>query len=757
LSLPSSDPLFAGSSFTVSLLGSINSVLDRGDHNTLYLAKPLLHSAFSGNGIDDLSERNLFAFSREHTVDLLFIVELKGIDTFETFLEMGLHAEGLLSLSKNFEQLFGGKEVETRELGTLAVEIGIETLLHLFELGMSLAERLVESLNFDNIKSCGVLRDGLHGSAPYLIDFLELGAFLGHLLHDIVRGEDGFEGHPGGLNLKPNFETFLGVDKLIFPSDDFIELELGEGGALHSLGLDEMVIEVGLEDFDSLTIKNEGETLPVLDVEVERYPLFLHLIHGLQVAVLFGSGISNGLKSFPVSLDRVIKLVEGVHVFVLTSVSGDTDDFTDFGNVTVLNTFGTESANNRDALTEAVESSLHLSRNLGGPGQLALVEDIFETLSKREHTFVLLVDFFGVETFNGVVLPALADGSVEVTSQETEIFIRLNLFLERRNERLLAGSPLEVNLLVVDLGETRSEVCETLLDDGDIFVVRFGTFSVFVLELLNFNLDFVEFLLESLNVSEQLGLNVTSLFVELFALVFNASRDFVSLLVSALNTLGGVIDHLELVVLVEHLHPLDQVSVLVGDGLLLVVLAIEQECFELNKSLGVISLLLELLNHLSNIVVDSLGLFREDVVVDFLANLLDVLLAHGDKSLVKAGALNQEHAHAHLKGSGLANLSDGVLILGDLSSELVTGVGLLVEERFESLVFRKQEKEIVINMDALLSGSQVLLKDLSDLFFGLNNNLVLVVDIPQVALVSVGDLGVSTGNVVDFLNHLANY
>ena len=69
---------------------------------------------------------------------------------------------------------------------------------------------------------------------------------------------------------------------------------------------------------------------------------------------------------------------------------------------------------------------------------------------------------------------------------------------------------------------------------------------------------------------------------------------------------------------------------------------------------------------------------REDVVVDLLADLLDVFLANVDEALIQALALNQEHAHAQFKRSLIADLLDGVLVVLDFFDKFLTFVRLLV-------------------------------------------------------------------------------
>lgn len=98
--------------------------------------------------------------------------------------------------------------------------------------------------------------------------------------------------------------------------------------------------------------------------------------------------------------------------------------------MTLLDTISTESANNRNALAEPFEASLNLSGDLGRSGQLALVEDVLQAAGNTKHTLVLPIDLVWVETLYRVIFPALFHSGVEVTGQETEIFVGLDLLLE---------------------------------------------------------------------------------------------------------------------------------------------------------------------------------------------------------------------------------------------------------------------------------------------------------------------------------------
>jgi hypothetical protein len=107
-------------------------LLDRFDHDIFDLDKPIFDSSFTCDWINDSGERNEFSFDREHSVNFLLFIELKSIDTLETFFEMRLHSQRFLCLRQNFKKLFVGEEEESREKTSLGLKIVIKTFLDSF-------------------------------------------------------------------------------------------------------------------------------------------------------------------------------------------------------------------------------------------------------------------------------------------------------------------------------------------------------------------------------------------------------------------------------------------------------------------------------------------------------------------------------------------------------------------------------------------------------------------------------------------------
>ena len=57
-----------------------------------------------------------------------------------------------------------------------------------------------------------------HDILPVSVDGLEESSFLGHLLHDVLRGEDGLQVEPLGLHLQPLVNRVLDTNQLLLPA-----------------------------------------------------------------------------------------------------------------------------------------------------------------------------------------------------------------------------------------------------------------------------------------------------------------------------------------------------------------------------------------------------------------------------------------------------------------------------------------------------------------------------------------------------------
>ena len=125
--------------------------------------------------------------------------------------------------------------------------------------------------------------------APLVVDVLKDGTFYWHLIQDILRGEDWLEIQPCGLHFQPGIKVLLSSQEIVFPAGDLIDEDLREGGPLHSLRLDDVVIEQSRDQFDRLTLENEGATV-FLAQELHWGPVIRHLLQGSLVAEFLGGG-----------------------------------------------------------------------------------------------------------------------------------------------------------------------------------------------------------------------------------------------------------------------------------------------------------------------------------------------------------------------------------------------------------------------------------------------------------------------------------
>ena len=63
-----------------------------------------------------------------------------------------------------------------------------------------------------------VLDRVLHDLLPVAVDGLEEPSLLGHLLHDVLRAEDGLQVEPLGLHLQPLINRLLHMEQTLLPN-----------------------------------------------------------------------------------------------------------------------------------------------------------------------------------------------------------------------------------------------------------------------------------------------------------------------------------------------------------------------------------------------------------------------------------------------------------------------------------------------------------------------------------------------------------
>ena len=191
------------------------------------------------------------------------------------------------------------------------------------------------------------------------------------------------------------------------------------------------------------------------------------------------------------------------------------------------------------------------------------------------------------------------------------------------------------------------------------------------------------------------------------------------------------------------------------DLLLPPCLDVLQVLLKLNEFLRLISLVGEHLLDALYVVDDLTGLLRVSLE-HLLDHAVDELLACVDKVVVQIVAFDQEHAHANLVRGRVLDFLNRIQVELDALLVLLTIAVGVAAELSNSLRLLKDEQVVVVDIDGLGDISQVLEKDVSNLFLSSLDNLVLRVDHPQVGLLWVSDLSIGARNVVDGLNHMLN-
>ena len=109
-------------------------------------------------------------------------------------------------------------EVETREGGTLLVEVAGEGLLADLELLKQVRQEVLQHIVTKAVLYDIARLEGLlHNLLPVLIDRLEALRLLRHLLCNVARVEDRLEVHPHRLDLDPLLQDLGDKEELLRP------------------------------------------------------------------------------------------------------------------------------------------------------------------------------------------------------------------------------------------------------------------------------------------------------------------------------------------------------------------------------------------------------------------------------------------------------------------------------------------------------------------------------------------------------------
>lgn len=106
---------------------------------------------------------------------------------------MRLHSRGVFSFRKNFKQLVVRKEVESREGGSLALEVVVQTALNSIECVLAFLQCLQKGPIFCEVDDLSILNNFRHHRLPVSIHIPEICRLDREMLLDIRRREDGLE------------------------------------------------------------------------------------------------------------------------------------------------------------------------------------------------------------------------------------------------------------------------------------------------------------------------------------------------------------------------------------------------------------------------------------------------------------------------------------------------------------------------------------------------------------------------------------
>eukprot|EP00965_Chrysotila_dentata_P002959 95741-Pleurochrysis_carterae.AAC.5 len=186
-------------------------------HRLLHLHQPLLDHAVCGRGVDHGRELHALALDRAHRVDEHRVVELERLYPLKALAQMRLHAQRVLGLRQDLQQLVVGEEEEAREGETLRLEVVVEPLLDQFEQPVGLLPRAEQPLLRSGDEHARFGGGVGHGLAPDPVDVREAFRLLRHLAHDVLGRKDWLEIEPDRLTFDPLVEDLLHRDEPRLP------------------------------------------------------------------------------------------------------------------------------------------------------------------------------------------------------------------------------------------------------------------------------------------------------------------------------------------------------------------------------------------------------------------------------------------------------------------------------------------------------------------------------------------------------------
>ena len=245
----------------------------------LALDEPLLHRAAGFRRIEALLELHLLSLLGDHRGHLQIFLELQEVDGLEHLLQVGLHAQRILRLGENLQQLVVGQKVKPRERQSLGLEVVAQALVHLVQQLVALLQRPEQLFVGSHGEHLGGELQLRHRLSPRRVHRPELAALRRHLLHDVVRPEDGFQVEPTALHLQPLVQNLLNGGQFLLPQLDAILERADVRRRAHRLRLDDLVVEQHLRLLRPLE-DARPRVAPGCRLERHALPVDQHLVQG---------------------------------------------------------------------------------------------------------------------------------------------------------------------------------------------------------------------------------------------------------------------------------------------------------------------------------------------------------------------------------------------------------------------------------------------------------------------------------------------
>lgn len=112
----------------------------------------------------------------------------------------------------------------------------------------------------------------------------------------------------------------------------------------------------------------------------------------------------------------------------------------------------------------------------------------------------------------------------------------------------------------------------------------------------------------------------------------------------------------------------------------------------------------------------------------------DVPFAEFDQFVVQVFSLDQEHVEPDFVGAGFFDFLNCLNVLVNALLKIFAVELFLLQEVSDFFTLAKDERKVVVDVKGLLSYVNVLLNDLFDLILGLDDNHVLLFNVPEVRL-----------------------